>query len=69
MWLVCGVVALALIVTGYMIEHETAKNTEYLVKEKARAVARAIATTPLVADALSHKLPEEGIQRYADHIR
>ncbi|WP_336245810.1 DcuS/MalK family sensor histidine kinase [Paenibacillus apiarius] len=69
MWLVCGVVALALIVTGYMIERETAKNTEYLVKEKARAIARAIATTPLVADALSRKLPEEGIQRYADHIR
>lgn len=37
MWLVCGVVALALIVTGYMIEHETAKNTEYLECQKMNA--------------------------------
>ncbi|UHA74837.1 DcuS/MalK family sensor histidine kinase [Paenibacillus sp. 481] len=69
MLLVCSVVALALLVTGIMIEWQTARNTELLVEEKAKAVARTIATIPIMAEALSGGRTEEEIQRYADDIR
>lgn len=69
LWLVCSVVAISLLVTGVLIERQTAYNTAKLVEEKATSVARTIATVPMMAEALSGNRPEEQIQHYADLIR
>ncbi|MCR8843295.1 DcuS/MalK family sensor histidine kinase [Paenibacillus sp. SC116] len=69
LWLVCSVVAISLLVTGILIERQTAYNTANLVEEKATSVARTIATVPMMAEALSGKRPEEQIQHYADLVR
>lgn len=61
-FLVCAVVAFALLVTDILISHHVERKTEESQIEKAKAVARITANSPLVIDALSGKKDESEIQ-------
>lgn len=67
--LVCGVVALALLVTNIFISANVASNTQKSLAEKALDVARITAHSPLVRDALAGKREQADIQSYAEEIR
>ncbi|MFI8708408.1 sensor histidine kinase [Bacillus sp. NPDC077411] len=59
---VCAVVIFALLVTDILISHHVERTTEESQIEKAKAVARITANSPLVIDALSGRKDESEIQ-------
>ncbi|ENQ3107787.1 two-component system sensor histidine kinase DcuS [Bacillus cereus] len=61
-FLVCAVVAFALLVTDILISHHVERTTEESQIEKAKVVARITANSPLVIDALSGRKDESEIQ-------
>jgi two-component system, CitB family, sensor histidine kinase MalK len=67
-FLVCGVVALALFVTDLLISNEIGKTTEKNQSEKAMNIARMIAHSPLIMEALQQKKDDSEIQRYTNEI-
>jgi len=66
--LVCGVVALALFVTDLLISNEIGQSTEKNQSEKAMNIARMIAHSPLVLEALQQKKDEPAIQKYSNEM-
>lgn len=67
--LVCGVVVLSLMVTNFLISDKIARTIQENQAEKASSIARTIASTPLINQALSGKRPESDIQVFANKIR
>lgn len=67
-FLVCGVVALALLVTDLLISREIGNTTKTNQSEKAMNIARMTAHSPLVAEALEHKRSESDIQNYTNEM-
>lgn len=66
---VCIVVTLSLLITDLLISTRVAKGTEESQGEKARNVARMVAHSPLVIEAMSGKRDEKDIQQYANEMR
>ncbi|MED3563833.1 DcuS/MalK family sensor histidine kinase [Bacillus xiapuensis] len=66
---VCVVVALSLLITDLLISSRVASGTEKSEEEKAGNVARMVAYSPLVIDALSGNLDEREIQPFANEMR
>lgn len=68
--LVCGVVALALLVTNSMISSSISDNTRSVLAAKALDTARIVAREPLVISGLSgEKSLGAAVQKYADEIQ
>jgi len=67
--LVCGVVALSLAVTDILISQEIANNTQQNLADRATTIARIVAHSPLVIDALNGQRAETEIQPFANEIR
>lgn len=67
--LVCGVIAVSLLVTNMLISARLANNTEKNLEDKATNVARIVANSPSVIEALSGKQDEKIIQEYANKVR
>ncbi|WP_026676985.1 DcuS/MalK family sensor histidine kinase [Fictibacillus gelatini] len=66
---VCTVVVLALTVTGILTAIDIANKTEKSISEKAMDIARVVAHSPLVIEALEEKRNESVIQQYAEEVR
>ncbi|MDR6999095.1 DcuS/MalK family sensor histidine kinase [Neobacillus niacini] len=66
---VCVVVALSLLITDLLISSRVASGTEESQAEKAGNVARMVAHSPLVIDAMSGKQDETEIQTFANEMR
>lgn len=66
--LVIVVVLLALHVTGYLIRREVVDETDRHLREKALDIARMVARSPLVIDALEGKEDAEEIQAFTSEI-
>lgn len=67
--LVCGVVALSLAVTDILISQKVADNTQQNLADKATTIARIVAHSPLVIEALNGQRAETEIQPFANDIR
>lgn len=67
--LVCGVVALSLAVTDILISQKVAENTQQNLADKATTIARIVAHSPLVIEALNGQRAETEIQPFANDIR
>lgn len=67
--LVCAVVALSLLVTNLLISNTVSQSVEDSQAEKAGNVARMMAHSPLVIDALSGSGSKEEVQRFANEIK
>lgn len=67
--LVCGVVAIALLVTNIFISADVASITQNSLAEKAADVARIVAHSPVVIESLSGQRSETEIQTFANDIR
>ncbi|HSN58027.1 MAG TPA: two-component system sensor histidine kinase DcuS, partial [Clostridiaceae bacterium] len=67
--LVCAVVAMALLVTDFIISQRIAENTQNQIEQKATDIGHIVAHSPLVKDALSGKADESLIQSYAAEIQ
>ncbi|MGG3466089.1 DcuS/MalK family sensor histidine kinase [Neobacillus pocheonensis] len=67
-FLVCGVVALALMVTDLLISQEIGNTTKTNQSEKAMNIARMTAHSPLVIEALEQKRSEGDIQGYTNDM-
>ncbi|MDO0824864.1 DcuS/MalK family sensor histidine kinase [Desulfosporosinus nitroreducens] len=67
--LVCGVVALSLAVTDILISQEVADNTQKNLANKAKNIARIVAHSPLVIEALNGQRADTEIQPFANEIR
>jgi two-component system, CitB family, sensor histidine kinase MalK len=67
-FLVCGVVALALFVTDLLISNEVGQATAKNQSEKAMNIARMVAHTPLIMQALQQKQNEQEIQKYTSEM-
>ncbi|MHB8073168.1 DcuS/MalK family sensor histidine kinase [Desulfosporosinus fructosivorans] len=67
--LVCAVVALSLTVTDILISQEIADNTQQNLEDKATTIARIVAHSPLVIEALNGQRAEAEIQPFANDIR
>ena len=67
--LVCGVVALSLLVTDVLISQRIADNTQKNLEAKATNIARIVAHSPLVIEALNGQRDETEIQPFANDIR
>lgn len=67
--LVCSVVALSLLVTHFLISEKIENNTRNNQAEKATSIARMVAHTPLVIEALNGQRNEKEIQAFANEIR
>ncbi|EGW38424.1 DcuS/MalK family sensor histidine kinase [Desulfosporosinus sp. OT] len=67
--LVCGVVALSLTVTDILISQKVADNTQQNLANKATNIARIVAHTPLVIEALNGQRADSEIQPFANEIR
>jgi CitB family two-component system sensor histidine kinase MalK len=67
--LVCIVVVSALLVTDILITNRISKETQKSQAEKATDIARIVASSTLIVDALSGKRNEREIQTYANDIR
>ena len=67
--LVCGVVAMALLVTNIMISAHVSSSTQQALDEKARNIARIAAHSQVVIEALSGQRDEAAIQSFAEAIR
>lgn len=67
-FLVCGVVALALFVTDFLMSREIGITTKNNLQEKAMNIAKMTAHSPLIIEALQHKRDESDIQRYTNEM-
>jgi len=67
--LVCGVVAVALLVTNILISADVSSSTQRALDEKARDIARIVARSQVVIEALSGQRNETEIQSFAEEIR
>jgi two-component system, CitB family, sensor histidine kinase MalK len=67
--LVCIVVIVALLVTDVLITNRISKETEKNQAEKATEIARIVARSPLVIQALTGKSDEAEIQTFAANVR
>jgi CitB family two-component system sensor histidine kinase MalK len=65
---VCLVVAFSLLITDILISTRVAKGTEESQAEKARNVARMIAHSPLIIEAMSGKRDQKDIQSFTNDI-
>jgi two-component system, CitB family, sensor histidine kinase MalK len=65
---VCLVVTVSLLITDLLISTRVATGTEDSQAEKARNVARMVAHSPLVIDAMSGKRNEKDIQPFTNEI-
>jgi two-component system, CitB family, sensor histidine kinase MalK len=66
---VCIVVAVSLLITDLLISKRVASSVEGNQAEKARNVARMVAHSPLIIEAMSGKRDESDIQQYANEMR
>ncbi|MDQ6596086.1 DcuS/MalK family sensor histidine kinase [Bacillus salipaludis] len=66
---VCVVVALSLLITDMLISSRVASGTKESQAEKAGNIARMVAHSPLVIEALSGKRDEKEIQKFANEMR
>lgn len=66
--LVCGVVALSLLVTNILITGKIADNTQAYLEEKATDISRIVAHSSIVIDGLQGKINDSQIQDYANEI-
>ncbi|MGF9963587.1 sensor histidine kinase [Bacillus rhizoplanae] len=66
--LVCAVVAFSLLVTDILISHNVERTTEDSQAEKAKVIARIVANSPLVIDALAGRKDTSEIQTYANRL-
>jgi two-component system, CitB family, sensor histidine kinase MalK len=66
---VCVVVTFSLLITDLLISSRIASETEQGQAEQARNVARMVAHSPLVIDAMSGKRDEREIQTFANEMR
>ena len=66
--LVCGVVALALLVTNVLISSNIASNTQKNLAEKASDIARMTASSPVVIEALHNQREDRAIQAFTSKI-
>ncbi|MCM3118470.1 DcuS/MalK family sensor histidine kinase [Neobacillus sp. MER 74] len=66
---VCVVVTFSLLITDLLISSRIASETEKNQAEQARSVARMVAHSPLVIEAMSGKRDEKDIQSYANEMR
>ncbi|MEH6955888.1 DcuS/MalK family sensor histidine kinase [Neobacillus drentensis] len=66
---VCVVVTLSLLITDLLISSRIALQTEKVQAEQARNVARMVAHSPLVIDAMNGKRDEKDIQTFANEMR
>ncbi|SMC95870.1 DcuS/MalK family sensor histidine kinase [Sporomusa malonica] len=67
--LVCGVVAMALLVTNVLISSNVFASTQKALNEKATDIAQIIARSEVVIEALSGRRDEMEIQAFAEEIR
>ncbi|MGG5252589.1 DcuS/MalK family sensor histidine kinase [Neobacillus sp. SM06] len=67
--LVCSVVVLSLLVTDLLITGQTSKDVEGNLAEKATDVARMVASTSLVKEALTEQGKQEELQAFANEIK
>lgn len=67
--LVCGVVALSLVVTDSLISQKVADNTQQNLADKAMTIARIVAHSSLVNEALNGQRAETEIQPFANDIQ
>lgn len=67
--LVCGVVAMALLVTNMLISSHISASTEQVLDEKARNIAKIAAHSQIVIEAMSGQRNEREIQAFAEAIR
>ncbi|MGD8190938.1 DcuS/MalK family sensor histidine kinase [Brevibacillus ginsengisoli] len=67
--LVCGVVVLALMVTNFSISDKITTIIQEDQAEKASGIARTIAHTSLIIEALNGDRPDSDIQAYANEIK
>lgn len=68
-FLVCTVVIFALAVTGFLISREVADKTKKNMSDKAMNIARIVAHSPLVIEALEGKRDEADIQSFTSKIQ
>ncbi len=66
---VCVVVTFSLLITDLLISSRIASETEKSQAEQARNIARMVAHSPLVIDAMSGKRDEKEIQTFANEMR
>ncbi len=69
MVLVCSVVIFSLLVTDLLITGQTSKDVQGNLAEKATDVARMVASTTLVREALNRQGKQEELQAFANEIR
>lgn len=67
-FLVCTVVALSLLVTDILISHNVERTTEESQAEKAKTIARIVANSPLVIEALTGRQDVSEIQAYTNQL-
>ncbi len=67
--LVCGVVAMALLVTNMMISNHISTKAQTVLDEKARNIGRIAAHSQVVIEAMTGQRPETEIQAFAEAIR
>ncbi|HEY8909811.1 MAG TPA: DcuS/MalK family sensor histidine kinase, partial [Desulfosporosinus sp.] len=67
--LVCGVVALSLAVTDILISQKVADTTQQNLADRATTIARMVAHSPLVIEALNGQRAQTDIQPFANDIR
>ncbi|MDR6227302.1 DcuS/MalK family sensor histidine kinase [Desmospora profundinema] len=67
--MVCGVVILALAVTGVLIGKEVAERAEASLADKVWDTAQSMARSPSVIEALKREREEAGIQPFAEGVR
>ncbi|WP_459502538.1 sensor histidine kinase [Bacillus sp. C1] len=66
--LVCTVIVLSLLVTDILISHNVERTTEESQAEKAKTIARIVANSPVVVDALVGKKGISEIQTYTNRL-
>ncbi|HEK9101047.1 sensor histidine kinase [Bacillus pfraonensis] len=66
--LVCTVILLSLLVTDILISHNVERTTEESQAEKAKTIARIVANSPLVIDALAGRKDISEIQMYTNRL-
>lgn len=67
--LVCCVIAISLLVTDLLISAKVANSTEKNLEDKAKDIARIVANSPPIIEALSGKKDEKVIQEMAENVK
>ncbi|KZL89552.1 DcuS/MalK family sensor histidine kinase [Clostridium magnum] len=67
--LVCCVIAISLLVTNLLISAKVAYNTEKNLEDKATYIARIVANSPSIIEALNGKKDEKVIQEMANNMK